>query len=168
VVDERGRSVPRALEEGWQRSTRHPDALVAVTASRALLKQLGSWQGDLVAEALEGGATWEEVGAALGTSRQAAWARFRGALHESDGGSRRMEDITALNRRVTEQIHALETQLKALDGGWQEERRSLRDRLRELDRRRGEERRALHEEIQRLKKDLRREVRTLREAAPTA
>lgn len=46
-------------------------------------------EGCLAAEARDGGATWAEIGAELGISRQAAFARHRAHVKQTDGDSPR-------------------------------------------------------------------------------
>lgn len=50
------------------------DALRAAQETRELLS---GWESHLARQALTAGETWESIGAALGTSRQAAWERLR-------------------------------------------------------------------------------------------
>src|SRR5688572_17540644 len=94
------RSVPAELAETWAKATADPDPLAALDASVALSRRINGWQGTLVAEAMRGGATWEQVGEALGISRQAAWARFRTTV--GDEGRTKMEDEAA---QVKDRIH---------------------------------------------------------------
>lgn len=51
--------------------------LRALAAARELRALLYEWEGVLARQSVEAGATWEEIGALLGVSRQAAWTRFR-------------------------------------------------------------------------------------------
>lgn len=50
------------------------DALRAAQETRELI---AAWESHLARQALASGETWESIGAALGTSRQAAWERLR-------------------------------------------------------------------------------------------
>ena len=60
----------------WDAAISDPDPLAALAATRALQPLLAAWEARLVTEATASGATWETVGATIGVSRQAAWARF--------------------------------------------------------------------------------------------
>jgi hypothetical protein len=52
-------------------------ALERLTATRDLRALLYAWEAELARTAVDEGASWEDVGAVLGVSRQAAWTRFR-------------------------------------------------------------------------------------------
>src|SRR5713226_7416592 len=62
-------------------STAH-DTLTAPTAIDELCDQGAPLRIRMVHEARHQGATWDEVGKALGISRQAAWDRYRGNITE--------------------------------------------------------------------------------------
>ncbi len=49
----------------------------ALKASRYLRAELAAWEGALADEARASGATWEDIGRALGISRQSAWQLYR-------------------------------------------------------------------------------------------
>ncbi|PYP42487.1 MAG: helix-turn-helix domain-containing protein [Gemmatimonadetes bacterium] len=51
--------------------------MAALRASKLLRRLLARWERILVSEALDAGTTWEELGRALGVTRQAVWSRFR-------------------------------------------------------------------------------------------
>ena len=53
------------------------DPLIRLDAVRAALEQLEELQASTVAEARAGGATWSEVGAIYGLTKQGAQQRFR-------------------------------------------------------------------------------------------
>lgn len=78
----------------WEAATAAPDPLAALGASRALAGLLSTWEAQLVGEAVAAGATWEVIGATVGVSRQAAWERFHGDVHE-------------FRRRVKSDLHEL-------------------------------------------------------------
>jgi len=59
----------RALEER--------DSLTALAAARDLRTLLYEWEGVLARKGVLDGASWEEIGALLGVSRQAAWTRYK-------------------------------------------------------------------------------------------
>jgi hypothetical protein len=73
------RKVRARLRQVWDRVGRDTEPVAALRASKLLRILLARWERILVAEALEAGSTWEELGRALGVTRQAAWARFRSA-----------------------------------------------------------------------------------------
>lgn len=53
------------------------DALRALGAARDLRTLLYEWEGVLARKSVDEGASWEDIGALLGVSRQAAWTRYR-------------------------------------------------------------------------------------------
>lgn len=162
------RDVPEDLRTSWEQAVEDPDAVAALVASRTLFKRLSSWQSALVEEAMGRGATWEDVGDALGTTRQAAWARFRHAT-EHEGGSRQMaEQIATLNRRIADETKSLHSRLREFDDKWREERNRLQLDLRRIGRERAEERKSLLDEIKQTARSLREEIRRLREPPQTA
>lgn len=162
------REIPAALVGSWESATRDPSAISALGASRSLYEQLTTLQAALVEEAMNSGAAWEDIGAALGTSRQAAWARFRHVVESTEEGAERMrEQIGQLSKQLTEESKSLQRRLRSFDEEWRREKKLLQDQLREFDKRRTEERKALQGEIQRSADVLREEVRRLGQA-PTA
>ncbi|HEX9889660.1 MAG TPA: hypothetical protein VGA69_09300 [Nitriliruptorales bacterium] len=52
------------------------DPLGQLRGLRAVDKQLGLWQREAIAGAREQGASWAEIGDALGVSKQAAWKLY--------------------------------------------------------------------------------------------
>ena len=52
------------------------DPLVALEVLHDLDESMTEWMAEWVRVARENGATWDQVGAALGCSRQSAWNRF--------------------------------------------------------------------------------------------
>jgi hypothetical protein len=76
------REVPPLMTATWEAATTEPDPLAALEASRALVGLLSTWEAQLVGEAVAAGATWEVIGGTVGVSRQAAWERFHGDVHE--------------------------------------------------------------------------------------
>jgi hypothetical protein len=89
-----GRTVSPLMTATWEAATAAPDPLAALGASRALAGLLSTWEAQLVGEAVAAGATWEVIGATVGVSRQAAWERFHGDVHE-------------FRRRVKSDLHEL-------------------------------------------------------------
>jgi hypothetical protein len=159
------RDIPNELKDAWTAATEDPGALDALRASRGLFAPLTNWQGQLVAEALQEGATWEQIGSALGTTRQAAWARFRDVAETTEGRRIPMpEQVAALQTKINDEIKGLQERLKTLDSGWREDRERLQEELRALDRERGERRKAIQQELRDTATALREEIRALREA----
>jgi hypothetical protein len=68
---------------------RHELPLSALRTIAELRESLARIERRLVVEARRGGATWEEIGLSLGVSRQAAFARHRRFVKETDGDSPR-------------------------------------------------------------------------------
>jgi hypothetical protein len=79
---ERPRKIPALMTAAWEATTSEPDPLAALGASRALAGLLSTWDAQLVGEAVAEGATWEVIGGTVGVTRQAAWERFHGDVHE--------------------------------------------------------------------------------------
>ena len=107
----RERPVPPAMTEAWESATAAPDPLEALAATRTLSALLSEWQAHLAAEATAAGATWEVVGGAIGTSRQAAWERFHHDVREfrdlvvqeaNDLGARHRQEVREFRQRVKE------------------------------------------------------------------
>lgn len=148
-----GRQVAASLQGLWQEATGNPDALGALTASRGLYRELSGWQAVLVAEALQAGATWEQIGDALATTRQAAWARFRSMVLDPEGGPM-AEEGALMRKQARDGLKALYESARQRDAKWKEDRaeleaqvRGLRDRMRNLDRERRLARDQLQDEI---------------------
>jgi hypothetical protein len=72
--------IPPALKDAWERATSSADPLEALRGARDLKDELGRYEARIARSALASGETWETIGAALGTSRQAAWERLRKAI----------------------------------------------------------------------------------------
>jgi hypothetical protein len=144
------------VTESWIRLPGDPP-LAALGASHTLHGALAHWQTDLVREAVASGASWEEIGIALGTTKQGAWARFRKPL--GDKGGQAMMDSDGrreAHRRARELWEAGQVRLRAIDGKWREERDRLhqqiqesKDRLSEAKQRHARERRDARQEIHR-------------------
>jgi hypothetical protein len=158
VTDRTPREVAAELSASWDRSTADPDPLTALAATRDLARGVDRWQGTLVREAIGGGATWEQIGDTLGTSRQAAWARFRHMLEEEKGG--KMDQETEdLKRRIHDEVRALREAMKAMDESHRRARHEAVDRLKNVEREAKQERQELRaqmmESIRSLQADLR-------------
>jgi hypothetical protein len=144
------RTIPKDLAKQWE-LLGSESALGAVAASRALHRAIARWQSYLVQEASAEGASWEEIGDALGTSRQAAWARFRNTLTDQGGGPEMPQESEIRQRREEGRAR-----LRDLDAKWREEQERLRQqlsesqqRLREARKRHGHERQAAREDLRR-------------------
>jgi Spy/CpxP family protein refolding chaperone len=158
------RDIPIELTDAWSAATEDPQALDALGASRGLFASLSRWQGRLVAEALEAGATWEQIGATLGTTRQAAWARFREVAEQTEGRRVPMpEQVVALQSKLADEIKALQAKLKSFDAEGREDRKRVQEELRRLERERAEQRASLQQELKDTAAALRAEIRSLRE-----
>jgi hypothetical protein len=59
------------------------DPLHALAAARDLRALLYEWEGLLARKAVLDGASWEEIGALLGVSKQAAWTRYKEPASET-------------------------------------------------------------------------------------
>ena len=149
------RSIPDEVTQRWQQVTVSDSAITAVAESRALLRSLAGWQAALVQEALKEGSTWEQIGEALGTTRQAAWARFRHAI-EPDGGPSAMDERVEAREQLRSLWDDAQSRRREADARWREEEDRLReqlrqsqDQLRDAKRRHARERRAAREELRR-------------------
>ena len=71
------REMRARLQKVWSHVSRDVEPVAALRASKLLRRLLARWERILVSEALNVGATWEELGRALGVTRQAVWSRFR-------------------------------------------------------------------------------------------
>lgn len=156
------RAIPESLQQTWERATRDPDPIVALGAVRAFWEQWARWQAALVSEALTAGATWDDIGRALGTSRQAAWARFKKMTEEENGGAGSMHDeIARVRNQGMEELKALQEELRRREDGWRGERKRLQDQMRALDEQRADDRERLQEEIRRKKEAMQDRIRAL-------
>jgi len=76
------RHVPDPMVTAWQTATSDPDPLAALAATRALKAHLVGWEGTLAGEAIQQGATWQQIGRAVGVTRQAAWEQLHQHVHQ--------------------------------------------------------------------------------------
>lgn len=58
------------------------DPLGQLRGLRAATRQLDAWQRDAIARAREDGASWSDIGDALGVTKQAAWASYNEDVRE--------------------------------------------------------------------------------------
>lgn len=58
------------------------DPLDQLRGLHAVIRQLDHWQRDAIARARDHGATWAEIGGALGVSKQAAWQLYNEDIRE--------------------------------------------------------------------------------------
>jgi uncharacterized protein YicC (UPF0701 family) len=151
---------------------------MALQASRGFWRQWAQWQSVLVAETLKAGATWDDIGHALGTSRQAAWARFRNLMEEtSEGGAMQtQEQVERLSKEFAENVKVIQERLRSIDAKRQEEGKHLqeqvkllRERIRVLSKQMADERKALRNEVRQMMKSAQAQINALRGGAlPTA
>jgi hypothetical protein len=158
--------IPASLEELLERTKTDPEPLSALGSSRQLFREISTWQSELVADAVGAGASWEDVGAALGTTRQAAWARFR-SVAESDRQTQRPDpkEVAAMRDQVRQELQSLQQKVKDFDQKWRARQAELRDQTRELERERAAERKLLQQQLRTTTSELREEIRRLRSPA---
>jgi hypothetical protein len=154
------RKIPSELAEAWQRLPTDPP-LAALASSHQVHRTLANWQNALVKEAVEDGASWEEIGVALGTSKQGAWARFRAAVGEQ-GGQGTMRDPVQTKQRIRELWSAGQARQSEMDTTWREEQQRLREQVHESKDRLAEARRHHAQERREARQTLRREMEKLR------
>jgi hypothetical protein len=163
VSDGGRREVPAELAASWERATTDPEPLAALEASRSLAREVDRWQGILVAEAIHRGATWEQIGETLGTSRQAAWARFRDVLEEEVGTIQ--EETAQFKARIQDEVRALREAMKALDESHRKARHEAVDRLREMELQARQERKEIRDRMKETIRSLQEEFRSRRRSA---
>ncbi|MDQ6672130.1 MAG: hypothetical protein M3069_15535, partial [Chloroflexota bacterium] len=128
-----------------------------------LHRALAHWQTDLVREAVASGASWEEIGTALGATKQGAWARFRVALGDKggpgvmDSGKRQQS-----NQRARELWEDGQARLRDMEGKWRDEHERLRQQVRESKDRLSEAKSRHSRERRDARQELRREMDTAR------
>lgn len=76
------------------------DHLTALASARDLRALLYEWEGVLARRAVEAGTSWEEVGALLGVSKQAAWTRYREGRAETPAIREARSRVEDAARRV--------------------------------------------------------------------
>ena len=172
------RTIPDTLRQTWESATQHPDPLIALQATRDFWRQWAQWQSVLVAETLKAGATWDDIGQALGTSRQAAWARFRNVIEETNegGAMQTQEQVERLSKELTENVKVIHKRLRSIDTKGQEERKHLQDQvkllreqIRVLSKQMADDRKALHNEVRQMMRSAQVQLNALRRGAlPTA
>lgn len=70
------------------------DPLGQLRGLRAADRQLDVWQREAIARARQQGASWAEIGDALGVSKQAAWALYNEDVREMLGAVRQRSGLT--------------------------------------------------------------------------
>lgn len=95
-------TVPGTVEQLAHDAVHTPDAETALRALSALRQELDEMEPQLVARAVQAGATWSDVARALGVSKQAAHRKHRDLartlqLSSADGGPKIL--VTAQARR---------------------------------------------------------------------
>lgn len=157
-------TAPAPVRNAWERATENPDPLAALTDTKELFGEIASWQTTLVEKALRTSATWEDIGAALGTTRQAAWARFRSVAEQVEGRSiPNFQEVKAMSQRVKDELRGLQSKLKDFDQKWRERQADLAEQARKLEREHRDERRQLQQEMHSIQASLRDEIHALRE-----
>jgi DNA anti-recombination protein RmuC len=146
--------------EAWQRLPTDPP-LAALASSHQVHRALANWQNALVKEAVEDGASWEEIGIALGTSRQGAWARFRATVGEQ-GGEEGMHEPVRTKQRIRELLNARQARLTEIDTRWREEQQRLRQQIQESKNRLAEARGRNAQVRREARQSLRHEIEKLR------
>jgi hypothetical protein len=105
------RAVPPLMLAAWEGAISEADPLAALSATRALVGLLSTWESQLVSAAIEAGATWEVVGGTVGSSRQAAWERFH---HDVDGFRSQVKtDARALQARHRQETREFKERVKS-------------------------------------------------------
>ena len=165
------RTIPDTLRQTWESATQHPDPLIALQATRGFWRQWAQWQSVLVAETLKAEATWDDIGHALGTSRQAAWARFRNVIEETNegGAMQTQEQVERLSKELTENVKVIQERLRSIDTKGQEERKHLQDQvkllreqIRVLSKQMADERKALQNEVRQMMRSAQAQINALR------
>ena len=64
------------------------DPLGQLRGLRAATRQLDAWQREAIARAREGGASWSDIGDALGVSKQAAWSSYNQDVRDALAAAR--------------------------------------------------------------------------------
>jgi hypothetical protein len=70
------------------------DPLGQLRGLRAATRQLDAWQREAIARAREGGASWSDIGEALGVTKQAAWASYNEGVREVLAATRSRSGLT--------------------------------------------------------------------------
>jgi hypothetical protein len=165
------RTVPDALRQTWESATQHPDPLLALQATQGLWRQWAQWQCVLVAENLRAGGTWDDIGRALGTSRQAAWARFRNVIETTNegGAMQTQQQLERLSKELTENVKVIQERLRSMDTKGQEEKKHLQDQvkllheqIRVLGKQMADERKALQNDVRQMMRSTQVQINTLR------
>lgn len=161
------RAIPKSIVESWERLPSEAP-LVALSSSHALHRQLARWQADLVREALASDANWEDIGAALGTSKQGAWARFRTLLDEK-GESQVMgsEGRHLAQQRVRQVQQIGKARLREMDAKSRQEQLRLRQQIRQSQKELNETKQRHAREHRAAREQLRREIESARASART-
>jgi gas vesicle protein len=144
---------------------------MALQASRGFWRQWAQWQSLLVAETVAAGATWDDIGHALGTSRQAAWARFRKVAEETNqgGAMQAQEQVERLSKEFAENVKAIQERLRTIDAKGQEEGKHLQaqvkllhEQMHALGKKMADERKGLHNEVRQMIRSVQVQINTLR------
>lgn len=77
------------LAAAWAALTGADDAVETLALVGGVRDALARWEATLARDALAKGASWQTIGRALGTSRQAAWERLRPGIAAAIEADRR-------------------------------------------------------------------------------
>lgn len=69
------------------------DPLGQLRGLRAATRQLDAWQREGIARARECGASWADIGDALGVSKQAAWSSYNQDVRDALSAARGRSDL---------------------------------------------------------------------------
>ena len=120
------------LRRAWESVNRDTDPVAALRATKPFHDLIAAWEGVLAWEAIQTGATWQQLGNALGTTRQAAWARFRASVSRQGVQNGRHGEQGARGSGAY-RMRLLEERLKLLDAKTRRERQRLQQRIRHLE-----------------------------------
>jgi hypothetical protein len=120
------------LRRAWESVNSDDDPVAALRATKPFHDLIAAWEGVLAGEAIQTGATWQQLGNALGTTRQAAWARFRASVSRQAGQNGRSGEQGARGSGAY-RMRLLEERLKLLDTKTRRERQRLQQRIRQLE-----------------------------------
>lgn len=73
---------------------RSEDVLRRLWLLREAEGRVEGWLGEAIVDAREAGRTWDEIGQALGVTRQAAWQRYRDRMRADLEASRSQSELS--------------------------------------------------------------------------
>jgi hypothetical protein len=96
-----------ALAEEILADTNHVPGMRALEINTALIQMLNAQQWQAVQAARREGASWDEIGTALGITRQSAWTKFSARLvQEEEAAAERIRQIAAIRADTASRAHA--------------------------------------------------------------